>query len=226
MSKNSDLASINQKLLAMESEYLAIESLRVFCGTYNVNGRLPDESLRAWLCVSSSSPPHIYAIGFQEVVDLTTTSFILQSDWMDREQRWTDYVSNELCFSHNKTLNEHNSYKLVSKIRMYGIFLLVYAKESIAKDVVSEVLMSYVPTGIMDTVGNKGSVAVSLKLHETRVCFVCSHFASDTDRLEKRNSDYRSTKQRLKFEYNANLDFYDLDEHDMVFWMGLILSFD
>jgi hypothetical protein len=72
----------------------------------------------------------------------------------------------------------------------------------------------------MDTVGNKGSVGTSLKINETRVCFVCSHFASDTDKLHKRNNDYKSTKQRLKFEYNANLDYYDLDSHDAIFWFG------
>jgi hypothetical protein len=72
----------------------------------------------------------------------------------------------------------------------------------------------------METVGNKGSVGISLKINETRICFVCSHLASDTDKLQKRNSDYRSTKQRLKFEYNANLDYYDLDAHDALLWFG------
>lgn len=57
-------------------------------------------------------------------------------------------------------------------------------------------------------------------MHETRICFVCSHFAADLDKTAKRNSDYRSTRQRLKFEYNANLDYYDLDAHDIIFWFG------
>ncbi len=72
----------------------------------------------------------------------------------------------------------------------------------------------------MGTVGNKGSVGVSFKLNETRICFICSHFASDTDQLQKRNADYRSTKQHMKFEYNANLDYYGLDNHDAIFWFG------
>lgn len=72
----------------------------------------------------------------------------------------------------------------------------------------------------MDTLGNKGSVGISLRLNETRICFVCSHFASDTDKLQKRNADFRSSKQRLKFEYNANMDYFDLDGHDVVFWFG------
>jgi len=74
--------------------------------------------------------------------------------------------------------------------------------------------------GILGTVGNKGSIGVSFKLNETRLCFICSHFASDTSQLQKRNADYRSTKQHMKFEYNANLDYYDLDNHDAVFWFG------
>ena len=49
---------------------------------------------------------------------------------------------------------------------------------------------------------------------------MCSHFAADTDKLEKRNADYRSTKQRLRFVYNNLGDYYDVDSHDVVFWFG------
>jgi hypothetical protein len=34
----------------------------VFCGTWNVNGRLPVESLKGWLCQGKVAPD-IYAIG-------------------------------------------------------------------------------------------------------------------------------------------------------------------
>ena len=68
--------------------------------------------------------------------------------------------------------------------------------------------------------GNKGSLGLSMKIFENRICFVCSHFAADTEKLEKRNSDYRSTKQRLRFIYNNLGDFHHIDTHDTVFWFG------
>lgn len=68
--------------------------------------------------------------------------------------------------------------------------------------------------------GNKGSVGVSLKLFETRFCFVCSHFAAHTDQLEKRNADFRITKQQLKFQDEKNSTVIELDQHDSIFWFG------
>jgi hypothetical protein len=69
-------------------------------------------------------------------------------------------------------------------------------------------------------VGNKGSVGVSLKLFETRICFICSHLAANTDQLEKRNSDFRTTKQQLKFQDEKNSNVIELDQHDTIFWFG------
>ena len=37
---------------------------------------------------------------------------------------------------------------------------------------------SKVPTGVGNTVGNKGGVLVSLKIDSRRVCFICSHLAA------------------------------------------------
>jgi hypothetical protein len=106
---------------------------------------------------------------------------------------------------------------------MFGLFLFVYARQSLLENqTIRDVYKSSVATGLMDLVGNKGSVALSIRLHETRLCFICSHFASDTDKLEKRNSDYRASKQRLKFqdEQQQETNGFDLDEHDFVFWFG------
>lgn len=115
--------------------------------------------------------------------------------------------------------------------------MFVYARQSlIDQDVIHDVLKSSVATGLMDMFGNKGSVGISMRVYETRLCFVCSHFAADTDKLEKRNSDYRATKLKLKFQddsklNNQSLDSndqqqqlqpieYDLDDHDVIFWFG------
>lgn len=124
-------------------------------------------------------------------------------------------------------------YILVEKIKLFGLFLFVYVRQSLYEsDLIHDVYKSWVATGIMDTLGNKGSVGVSMRIHETRLCFVCSHFAADTDKLEKRNSDYRATKMRLKFIDEvkqaaaalSGLDEeqykFDLDDHDAIFWFG------
>lgn len=179
-----------------------------------MNSKSPNEDLKAWL-FSSTETVDIYSIGFQEVVDLNTSSFLLQSDWAERESSWIAAINKELI-----NPEENLNYILKEKIRMFGVLLLIYVKDEEWNKSIYDVFKAEVATGIMDTVGNKGSVGISMKVHETRICFVCSHFAADIEKVSKRNSDYRSTKQRLRFEYNANLDYYDLELHDIVFWFG------
>jgi len=49
---------------------------------------------------------------------------------------------------------------------------------------------------------------------------VCSHFAANIDKVSKRNNDYKITKKKLKFAYNSDIYYHDIDVHDIVFWFG------
>ncbi|RMZ94501.1 Type II inositol 1-4-5-trisphosphate 5 [Brachionus plicatilis] len=206
---------IKQELSLYEEEYIKYKNLRIFCGTYNVNGRMPDESLSPWIKLNSKEID-IYAIGFQELVDLNTTNLLIKNDI--NEQLWTAYIETELSDTRSKKLKYH----LLTKSRMFGLFLLIYVSEKlIEKKAISEIMKSQVATGIMDMLGNKGSLGISFKLFESRICFVCSHFAADTDKLEKRNSDFRAAMQKLNFQQDSDTGYsFRLDDHDTIFWFG------
>ena len=209
-----DKTIIKQELSLFEEEYIKYKNFRIFCGTYNVNGRMPDESLSPWINLNSKDVD-IYAIGFQELVDLNTTNLLIKND--TNEQLWTAYIETELAQSKTKS-----KYHLLTKNRMFGLFLLIYVNEKIvAKKAISELMKSQVATGIMDMLGNKGSIGVSFKLFESRICFVCSHFAADTDKLEKRNSDFRAAILKLNFQQDTEIGYsFRLDDHDTIFWFG------
>lgn len=101
---------IYEKLKLVEEEYVEIENLKIYCGTFNVNGRACDESLKPWLCINSDILPtdlriDIYAIGFQELVDLNTTNLLLSSNSIEREQSWINMVNNELLNPDNFKVN-------------------------------------------------------------------------------------------------------------------------
>ena len=228
---------INQELVLQEEVYIKTRPIRIFCGTFNVNGKSPDESLRPWLCASISSsssgsdrPIDLFAIGFQELVDLNASNAIFQADANERELLWINLLNREMADESNFKWAAAK-YKLVTRVRMFGLFLIVYAREALLAEqeqeqescCIQDVRTSSVAMGIMEMIGNKGSVGVSLRVNQSRVCFVCSHFAADTDKLEKRNSDFRSTRQRLRFQLqqDAQNDFYDIEnDHDAVFWFG------
>ena len=81
-------------------------------------------------------------------------------------------------------------------------------------------MLDSVATGILNTLGNKGSVAISFKIYETRFCFLSSHFASDTDHLERRNADYRYSIEKLKFYSEKSNEHVDFDSHNFIAWVG------
>jgi hypothetical protein len=74
--------ALYQALGARTSEYISEKVLTVLAATYNVNGRLPQESLDPWLF--SSEIPDIVAIGIQEIVELTPGQ-IVSADPMKRQ---------------------------------------------------------------------------------------------------------------------------------------------
>lgn len=208
---DSAIKELNFKLKQLEDEYIIKKNLKLFCGTYNLKGKLIDESLEPWLCFHENSD--IYILGFQELCELSTTSFIMQSDWIEREQLLIQEITH--TFHSKGKLN----IKMLKSCRLWGIFIVVYVKQELESSI-RDVGVGSVATGILNTLGNKGTVAISLRLYETRLCFLCSHFASDTDQLERRNADYRYTIQNLRFPSEIATDPFDLDSHQIIVWCG------
>ena len=67
---------LRERMHKRESEFTGSKSLLVFCGTYNVNGKKLSEPMKPWLLRGDLPPPDIYAIGFQEIVDLTVAAVL------------------------------------------------------------------------------------------------------------------------------------------------------
>lgn len=47
--------------------------------------------------------------------------------------------------------------------------------------------------------GNKGGVAIRIRLYDTTLCFVNSHLAAHQDEVQRRNQDYRDISDRINF---------------------------
>ncbi|KAI4378559.1 hypothetical protein MLD38_016021 [Melastoma candidum] len=86
--------------------------------------------------------------------------------------------------------------------------------------------VSCVGRGLMGYLGNKGSISVSLCLHQTSFCFICSHLTSgqkEGDEL-RRNSDVMEILRKTRFpRVNGVGDENSPEtilEHDRVIWLG------
>ncbi|KAE8701444.1 Type I inositol 1,4,5-trisphosphate 5-phosphatase CVP2 [Hibiscus syriacus] len=94
------------------------------------------------------------------------------------------------AFEESNRPMEHSRYCLVASKQMVGIFLTVWVKSDLRDDV-RNLKVSCVGRGLMGYLGNKGSISISMSLHRTSFCFVCSHLTSgqkEGDEL-RRNSD-------------------------------------
>ncbi|XP_022899039.1 type IV inositol polyphosphate 5-phosphatase 7 [Olea europaea var. sylvestris] len=116
-------------------------------------------------------------------------------------------------------------YCLVASKQMVGIFLTVWIKSDM-RDSVQNLKVSCVGRGLMGYLGNKGSISVSMSLHQTSFCFICSHLTSgekDGDEL-RRNSDVMEILRKTRFPQVHGIGDetspQTILEHDRIIWLG------
>lgn len=201
---------------------------RVAVGTYNVNGGkhfrsiVFKDSLADWLLdchalarskalvdVNNPSenvdhPVDIYAIGFEEIVDLNASNIMAAST--DNAKLWAEELQ--------KTISRDNDYVLLTYQQLVGVCLYIYIRPEHAPHI-RDVAIDCVKTGLGGATGNKGACAIRFVLHGTSMCFVCAHFAAGQSQVAERNADYAEITRKLAFPMGRTLK-----SHDWVFWCG------
>ncbi|KAL1117910.1 hypothetical protein AAG570_004223 [Ranatra chinensis] len=196
---------VRYQMSMKEDDYTYTQSLRVFVGTWNVNGQPPTVSLSDWLACDVE-PPDIYGIGFQEL-DLSKEAFLFNDT--PREEEWMFAVCN--------ALHTAVEYKRLATIRLVGMMLSVFVQKQHAPHV-RGIAVDTVGTGIMGKMGNKGGVGIRFEIYNTTMCFVNSHLAAHVEEYERRNQDYRDICSRMSFtKFRPPKSIVN---HDQVYWLG------
>ncbi|KAL0322846.1 UNVERIFIED_CONTAM: Type IV inositol polyphosphate 5-phosphatase 3 [Sesamum angustifolium] len=83
--------------------------------------------------------------------------------------------------------------------------------------------VSTVGVGVMGYIGNKGSISVSMSIHQTLFCFVCTHLTSgekDGDAV-KRNADVHEIHRRTRFNSLSAVGLpRRIYDHERIIWLG------
>ncbi|KAE9602827.1 putative phosphoric monoester hydrolase [Lupinus albus] len=128
------------------------------------------------------------------------------------------------------------NYSLISSKQMVGIFLTIWTKKELVPHI-GHLRVDSMGRGIMGRLGNKGCISISMSLHQTTFCFVCSHLASgekEGDEL-KRNADVSEILKGIQFPRIAKNPCQKAPEkiidHDQIIWLGdlnyrVALSYD
>nr|CAI9703917.1 unnamed protein product [Rangifer tarandus platyrhynchus] len=221
------LQSASSKVLKSMCEnfykYSKPKKIRVCVGTWNVNGgkqfrsiAFKNQTLTDWLLDAPklagiqefqdkrSKPMDIFAIGFEEMVELNAGNIVNAST--TNQKLWAVELQ--------KTISRDNKYVLLASEQLVGVCLFVFIRPQHAP-FIRDVAVDTVKTGMGGATGNKGAVAIRMLFHTTSLCFVCSHFAAGQSQVKERNDDFVEIARKLSFPMGRLLF-----SHDYVFWCG------
>ena len=137
----------------------------------------------------------------QEVVPLNASNIVMGADVTSARQ-WVAHVERYLQSPTTPTgdLSHSQSWVLVASKQMVGVFLAVWARTTLVAHIHGVQTLS-VPTGMLGLLGNKGAVAVRLRVAETGLVLVCSHLSSGDKPGDdsKRNADVATIVERGMF---------------------------
>lgn len=147
---------------------------------------------------------HIYAFSTQECLRSIGRSLIYSnmSAW---ELRLT------------RALGE--DYGVVKSETLGPTHLIIFAHKSVIS-LISNVATDNVKTGVGNLIKNKGGIAVSFKILQTELLFICCHLAAGQNNIMRRNSDFMRIEKEMDLPKDLNKIGYVSDRFDRVFWMG------
>ncbi|KAI1132117.1 SacI homology domain-containing protein [Nemania abortiva] len=205
---------VSMELAKRSSEFSSTQSISLWVGTFNLNGRTNgiDDDLSPWLWPRElgTTQPEIFAVGFQEIVELSAQQ-IMNSD-PTRKQQWEKAIKRTLNTRAKETGGDR--YVLLRSGQLVGAALCIFVKASVLSKI-KNVEGSVKKTGLSGIAGNKGAVAIRMDYASTQLCFVTAHLAAGFANYDERNRDYATIHHGLRFQRNRGID-----DHDTVIWMG------
>ncbi|VEL08232.1 unnamed protein product [Protopolystoma xenopodis] len=177
------------EILNRYPQFTRKESLRIFIGTWNLNGGKyfrsvthKNESVTDWLLDLPDSVSHnwgyrnpsfdlahlkerridLFAIGFEEIVDLNATNVVsVGGSKVSSSQRdWSRFLHLKL----NRDSPIDDPYVLVSSVQLVGVCLFLFTRKKLASHL-HGVASASVKTGLGGTAGNKGGVAICCQVN-------------------------------------------------------------
>ncbi|RKP22982.1 Endonuclease/exonuclease/phosphatase [Syncephalis pseudoplumigaleata] len=217
--------------------------LKVFIGTWNMNGREPPVALSPFLPnndegtsppkdaaqphllpMSSGPPYHLLVIGTQECLSTSANAVFFSPEYEAWEHRLSDWFGSE--------------YFLVGGRGMGALHLAVFVWHR-CWSWIRAVESAEVATGIGGMIGNKGAVGISVLFGETSLLFINSHLAgpltaaalppiAHAERISQRNQDYARIEKEMPLRsYELKDESKDesgpwrvSDQFDYTFWFG------
>ncbi|KAJ6015065.1 hypothetical protein N7540_009656 [Penicillium herquei] len=206
---------VTEELNRRAPEYSSTKNIRVWAGTFNVNGRDqgPGTDLTPWLFPDATEQledPVMFVVAFQEIVDLSPQQ-IMSTDPSTRKV-WEKAVQE--CLNIHTRTNGTGKYVLLRTGQLVGAALMIFVKSKALKEI-KNVEGAVKKTGLSGIAGNKGGCAIRFDFSNTSICLVTAHLAAGFANYDERNRDYDTIDQGLRFQKNRSIA-----DHDVIIWLG------
>ncbi|XP_009458971.1 PREDICTED: synaptojanin-2 [Nipponia nippon] len=215
--------SILKAMSERQFEFTSFKRIRVATGTWNVNGGkqfrsniLGTSELTDWLLDSpklsgvsefqddEKCPPDIFAVGFEEMVELSAGNIVNAST--TNRKMWGEQLQ--------KAISRTHRYVQLTSAQLVGVCLFIFVRPYHVP-FIRDVAIDTVKTGMGGKAGNKGAVSIRFQFYSTSFCFICSHLTAGQTQVKERNEDYKEITQKLSFPMGRSVF-----SHDYVFWCG------
>lgn len=140
--------------------------------------------------------PDIYVIGLQEIVSLNAKNIVLSSN-SSQVDSWRNLIQ--------KNLNEIDNYIILKTADLVGIFQIIFVKESL-KENFRNIEALILRTGLLGTMGNKGSCVMRFNYLDTSLAFACCHLAAGASEVNSRISELTEVITKAVPVKNTNLN--------------------
>eukprot|EP00760_Papus_ankaliazontas_P020093 PhM_4_TR18100/c2_g1_i1/m.57096 len=178
----------------INSSNMLTEPLTVWCGTFNLSGATPPKNpaeMGKWI---PKDKYEIYAIAVQE------------ASYQREENEWFQYIQSFLG----------KEYLTLANMNLWDTYLIVLTKKkNLLK--ITNVEGSTKATQHKNVCGTKGGVGISLRFHDTSMCFVTCQLAARQERTAMRNTNLQEIIDCLQLS-NKDTDFTQQFNH--VFFFG------
>ena len=186
----------------------------------------PDQDLDAWLAAphaaaggpsEAADDVDMYVVGFQEFVDLDAKALLREATDMHAARRRECQARLGAAISRK----HGDGYVAVRAEQMVGVLLLVFVRPQLAAEI-KHLHVDTVKTGFGGAAGNKGGVALRVRVGTAELCFVNSHLAAGSKHAEERNNDHAEIMRGLAESFDGARagPFPHPRDHDLLVWLG------
>lgn len=166
--------SLNQDIMEEPVGFLNIRIFSWNTGSCSVSPSI----LRESDFFKSTELPDMFVFNLQEIVRLNASQvhshvyFQIVSTDPERLSKWVSVF--EICI--RESCGE-SSYSLLAANHLVGTAVIVFVENSLLSHT-RNVLFASMKTGLGGIVGNKGSIALRMQIHNNSFCFISSHLAA------------------------------------------------